>query len=357
MAGSTEPKAQATHRLPAELNARHFLERLIGFAALLGIVAAAISSVPGLGTLRSRFAHADALLVCAVAALKLGSALSNIVAFRDVFCRGMGWRFNYQLGMAEQATNVLVPTGGAGGLALGAWALRQGGMSTEHIARRSVAFFVLTSLPNFACAALLGPVLLAGVFAGADPVVPTALFTVLAWVAAAVIALLPMVLRRLGRGGSGHTWRDRLRAGARTLAGGIADTGVLLRTGRWQAILGACGYLAFDIGALIVAFAATGGTPPLGPLIFAYVIGQLGGLIPLPGGIGGTDGGLIGAMVLYGSPLAQATAAVLVYRTFQLGVPAILGTISFIQLRRTLNRAPSPAAACAPLAERHMPVP
>lgn len=32
-------------------------------------------------------------------------------------------------------------------------------MSTEHIARRSVAFFVLTSLPNFAVAAVLGPLL------------------------------------------------------------------------------------------------------------------------------------------------------------------------------------------------------
>ena len=37
-----------------------------------------------------------------------------------------------------------------GGLALGAWALRRGGMGTEHIARRTVAFFFLTSLANVA---------------------------------------------------------------------------------------------------------------------------------------------------------------------------------------------------------------
>ena len=35
--------------------------------------------------------------------------------------------------MAEQAANVLLPTGGAGGLALGAWALRRIGMPADRI--------------------------------------------------------------------------------------------------------------------------------------------------------------------------------------------------------------------------------
>ncbi|MGI8429862.1 MAG: hypothetical protein ACR2OB_11290 [Solirubrobacteraceae bacterium] len=74
-------------------------------------------------------------------------------------------------------------------------------------------------------------------------------------------------------------------------------------------------------------------------------------MIPLPAGFGGTDGGLIGAMVLYGSSLSQAAAAVLAYRVFQLGVPAILGAIAFIRLRHTLSRSSAPAAACAPLAD------
>jgi hypothetical protein len=33
--------------------------------------------------------------------------------------------------------------------------------------------------------------------------------------------------------------------------------------------------------------------------LVAYIVGQLGGLIPIPGGIGGVDGGLIGTLVLY----------------------------------------------------------
>jgi uncharacterized membrane protein YbhN (UPF0104 family) len=81
------------------------------------------------------------------------------------------------------------------------------------------------------------------------------------------------------------------------------------------------------------------------------VAGQLGGLIPLPAGVGGTDGGLIGALVLYGSPLPEATAAVLAYRLFQLSVPAILGSVAFVQLRRTLTNSKAPALDCGPLAE------
>ena len=53
----------------------------------------------------------------------------------------MSWRLNYQIGMSEQGANSILPAGGAGGLALGAWALNRGGMSAAHIGRRSVAFF------------------------------------------------------------------------------------------------------------------------------------------------------------------------------------------------------------------------
>jgi uncharacterized membrane protein YbhN (UPF0104 family) len=340
-----------TTRMPDELDSRHLVRRLVALAVLLALVAALVATLPGLGSLRARFASADPLLLAMVGLCKLCSCLSNVVAFRDVFCPRMGWRFSYRLSMAEQATNVLLPTGGAGGLALGAWALHESGMSTEHIGRRSVNFFVLTSLPNFVCAAVLGPLLLAGVFAGEDPTVVTAIFTSLAWITMAVIVALPFLLKRIDRDKPSGRIVSKLRNGAWLLGEGIRDTGRLLTARRWPAILGAVGYLAFDIAALIVAYAAFGGAPPLGPLIFAYVIGQLGGLIPLPAGIGGTDGGMIGAMVLYGSSLSQATAAVLAYRAFQVGVPAVLGTIAFARLRSTLHQADEPGAACAPLGD------
>jgi uncharacterized membrane protein YbhN (UPF0104 family) len=71
----------------------------------------------------------------------------------------------------------------------------------------------------------------------------------------------------------------------------------------------------------------------------------------VPGGIGGIDGGLIGTFALYHQPLAPTTAAVLVYHAIALWIPALLGTVAFVQLRRTLAREDKPAAMCAPLAE------
>jgi uncharacterized membrane protein YbhN (UPF0104 family) len=341
----------AAQLMPDEFSSRHLVRRLLALAVLVALVAAAVGSLPGLGTLRQRFAHADIALLVLVGVLKLGSCLSNVVAFRDVFCPRMSWRFSSQLALAEQATNVLVPTGGAGGLALGVWALRQGGMSTQYIARRSIAFFVLTSIPNFAFAAVLGPLLLTGWFAGHVPVVLTLVLSIAAWAAAVVVALLPRLLARIDPDKRRGAVASKSRAAAVALEHGIRDTGRLLGSGQWQAIAGAIGYLVFDIAALVAAFAAFGGGMALAPLIFAYVIGQLGGLIPLPAGIGGTDGGLIGALVLYGSSLPQAAAAVLAYRLFQLGVPAVLGSLAFMRLRRTLSRSSAPAAACAPLAD------
>ena len=38
---------------------------------------------------------------------------------------------------------------------------------------------------------------------------------------------------------------------------------------------------------------------PLTILLMGYLIGQLGGLLPIPGGIGGIDGGLIGTLIVY----------------------------------------------------------
>lgn len=336
--------------VPARFSVRAFLLRLLTLAVFIGVIAAAVGSLPGLGELRERFAHATLWLLLLIPLLKLGSCLSNIVAFRDVFCRRMSWRFSYELGMTEQGANVLIPTGGAGGLALGAWALHQQGMPNDHIGRRSVAFFVLTSIPNFAFAAVLGPLLLAGVLHSGAPAGSSAAFSALAWLVAVIVVALPWLLDRIDDSRPTGRVMTTVRHALVVASGGLHDTAALIAGRRWRAILGALGYLCFDIAALLLAFRAVHGSMPLGALVFAYVVGQLGGLIPVPGGVGGTDGGLIAALVLYGSSLPTAAAAVLAYRACQLGVPAILGSVAFVSLRRTLSRTHDLAAVCEPLA-------
>lgn len=46
---------------------------------------------------------------------------------------------------------------------------------------------------------------------------------------------------------------------------------------------------------------------------------------------------MIAALVLYGTPLAPAVAAVLAYRAFQLGLPALLGALAMLRLPGVLR--------------------
>ena len=66
--------------------------------------------------------------------------------FRAVFVRGgspIGSRESYQITMAGLAATRLSAAGGAGGVALTAWALRRSGMEPRLVACRMVAFMVL----------------------------------------------------------------------------------------------------------------------------------------------------------------------------------------------------------------------
>ena len=116
-------------------------------------------------------------------------------------------------------------------------------------------------------------------------------------------------------------------------------------------MLGLLAYLVFDIMVLWTTFSAIGPAPPLGALAMGYLIGELGGLIPIPGGIGGIDAGLVGTLVLYHVPLTAAAGAVLGYRVIALSVPAIVGSAAFVALRRRLRREADAISVCAPHTE------
>ena len=86
---------------------------------------------------------------------------------------------------------------------------------------------------------------------------------------------------------------------------------------------------------------------PLTIVLMGYLIGQLGGLLPLPGGVGGIDGGLIGTFVVFGAPAAATAAAVLAYRVILFWLPLIGGAVAFASLRRELAD-PERPDLCAP---------
>jgi uncharacterized protein (TIRG00374 family) len=347
------PTSRAT---PDELSPRHLAIRVGELAAVIAVVAIAINALPGLDEVRARLTGVAPGWIVAVVLAEVGSCLGYLLAFRSTFCSGMSWRLSYDIAMAELAANSLLPAGGAGGLALGVWALRLAGMPTGHIARRTVAFFVVTSAANFFALVIVGIGVFAGVIAGRGSALLTLVPALITALGVLLVALSPKLLRKVGTAGpeaDRENWRDRVAATLRswltTAADGVDQAVALLRSGDVGVAVGSFAYMAFDIAALGFGFAAVGGVPSFGVLVLGYLIGQLGNLIPIPGGIGGTEGALIGMFALYGVNLTQATAAVLLYRLFALLVPAALGAPAFALLRRKLTRADHPALICGPL--------
>jgi uncharacterized membrane protein YbhN (UPF0104 family) len=347
--------------MPDELRPRHLLRRALHLVVALLLVGVAVAALPGLGGVRSHLVAARPGWLLAATAAELGSALAYVVVLRAVFCPCMRWGPSYQLGMSELAANSLLPAGGAGGLALGAWALRRGGVSTDHIANRTVVFFLVTSAANFAAVIAAGIGLSLGVLPGGAAIALTLTPALLAIAAVLIVAfVLPRLLDRVSLATSSGSAAGGVRARTRgflsgssgVVATGVRETVSLLGSGRAPVIAGSLGYMIFDIAVLAASFPATGSAvPPLGVLVLAYAVGQLGGLVPLPGGIGATGGGLVGAFVLYGGSIGPVTAAVVVYRVIQVGVPALLGVPAFALLRRHLRGADAPMAICEPLAE------
>jgi uncharacterized membrane protein YbhN (UPF0104 family) len=121
------------------------------------------------------------------------------------------------------------------------------------------------------------------------------------------------------------------------LVGGVREAGAILAARHPLVILGSIGYWAFDNAVLWATFHAVGVSVPLTVILMGYLIGQLGGALPLPGGIGGIDGGLLGTLVVYGTPAAATAAAVLLYRVILFWLPLAIGAVAFASLRRALN--------------------
>jgi uncharacterized membrane protein YbhN (UPF0104 family) len=147
---------------------------------------------------------------------------------------------------------------------------------------------------------------------------------------AAVIALVAAA--QLVRPGAG-----RLRRWLHPIGDGVRDARSLIRRGN-TGLLGAFMWWAFDIAALWAAFEAFGASPAVGVLVVGYFVGMLANTLPLPGGVGGVDGGMVGALIAFGVEPELALIAVLAYRGFAFWLPIAPGAVAYVGLRRTVAR-------------------
>jgi uncharacterized membrane protein YbhN (UPF0104 family) len=327
--------------------ARALAQRVLGLLVLVVVLALVVSVLPGLQDVREQFSRADPAWIVVTFLCALASTLSYVAALRGTLSRRIAWSASWNLGMAEQGSNVLLPTGGVGGPALGAIVMRRAGVPTAIANPRSAALFLLTSATSFAAIIVAGTATGIGLLPAGVSWVATLLPAGLAVAAIAAVASLGHL--PVGEPSPSHglvkRWRRRIGS---LLRDGVQQSITLLREHDPLVIFGCIGYLGFDIAAVGTAFQAFGGGgPPIGAFVLAYTLGQVGALIPTPGGLGGTEGGLIGMFVVYGASAAPAAAAVLAYRVFQLGLPALFGLIAFGRIGRRLRDDELTAAVAA----------
>jgi hypothetical protein len=190
-----------------------------------------------------------------------------------------------------------------------------------------------------------------GIFPGPAPrgltLVP-AIFA--ATVIAAVLAIatlsddLEAVLARFAKGSGASSARKVLVAIPATIASGVQGGVSLLRAPR-PGLLGAIGWWAFDVAVLWASLEAFGTAPSVAVIVMAYFVGMLANTLPIPGGIGAVDGGVIAALIGFGVSGGLAIVAVLSYRAFAFWLPIVPGTIAYVQLLRASER---PGASSSP---------
>jgi putative heme transporter len=208
-----------------------------------------------------------------------------------------------------------------------------------------IAFLVLLYGAYMVALIVCGVGLYTGVFPGPHPFAITigpAIVAGIAILAVLAVAFVPTDLeRRLGAPTGAERaplrWLRGLATGSASASGGVRYAGRKLRHPDW-AMLGAVAWWGLNIAVLYAAFRAFGQAPPTAVLVQAFFVGMLANLLPLPGGIGGVDGGMIGAFVAFGVSGSLALIAVLVYRLLSFWLPSIPGAIAYFQLRRTVNR-------------------
>jgi uncharacterized membrane protein YbhN (UPF0104 family) len=307
--------------------------RLLVLSALLLAGSTAVLAVPGLRAAAHRAASVNVGWLIGAIVLELASCVSFLAVFRRFFdelpaadARRLAW--------IEMGSGALLPGGGIGSLAAGGVLLARGGMSTGAIVEKSSGLFFLTSGTNVLALEGASLALSLGLDRVAHRLVLSAIPAAVGLAGVAVVVAIPRT-----------RWLRRGRAhAARPVLQGIRRAERELLRPHWR-LLGALGYLGFDIAVLGLTCAGVGHPIGVPALVLAYTVGYVANSLPVPGGIGVLEGGLVGALVLYGAPAAPATAAVLIYHAIAFWIPSLGGAVAYGISAATRRRAPRSSPA------------
>jgi len=279
-----------------------------------------------------RIRHGDMRWLTLALVFELLSFAGHIVLFSAVAKEGgAGARINLwastQINLAGHAATRLFASAGAGGIALTAWAMRRSGMERTDVAARMVTFLVLLYGVYMGALVVGGVGLYAGVLPGGGSFAITVVPAIFGGAVIALVAAAQWVAPGEGR----------IRSIMAPVGHGVRDARRLLRTGN-AGLAGALMWWGFDIAVLWACFEAFGAAPSFAVITVAYLVGMLATTLPLPGGVGGVDGGMVAALIAFGVEPELALIAVLAYRGFAFWLPILPGAVAYLGLRRTVAR-------------------
>jgi uncharacterized membrane protein YbhN (UPF0104 family) len=326
------PAIETNERAPAlgSVSVRR-IAILVGATVALIVGAVVLApAVAGLPDVWQRLAHGDMAWLGVAFVLEVLSFSGHIILFRAVALdeRGrIGMRASTEITLAGHMATRVLATAGAGGVALTAWAMGKAGMEKRDVAARMTTFLVLLYSVYMAALFFGGLGLAFGVIPGGGSFAVTIVPALFAFVVVTTIACSQFVK-------PGET---RLQRWLSPIGDGVRNARRLVRAGN-PGLIGAILWWGMDIAVLWACFKAFGDSPAIGILVVGYFIGTFANLLPLPGGVGGVDGGLVGALVAFGTDPSLAIVAVLAYRFFSFWLPIAPGAVGFASLRRTVAR-------------------
>jgi uncharacterized membrane protein YbhN (UPF0104 family) len=259
------------------------------------------------------------------------SFVGHAILFRAVSVEGggtrIGLRASTEITLAGHAATRLFASAGAGGIALTAWALKKSGMEARDVAARMTTFMVLLYAVYMGALVVFGLGLYLGLMPGGGSFAMTMVPAIFGALVIAIVACAQFVRR-------GET---RIQKWLSPIGDGVRDARNLVMRGN-AGLLGAIMWWAFDIACLWACFEAFGDSPAVAVLVLAYFVGMMANVLPLPGGVGGVDGGMIGMFVAFGVNPSTAIVAILAYRFFAFWLPIGPGAISYATLRGTIAK-------------------
>jgi uncharacterized membrane protein YbhN (UPF0104 family) len=320
----------------------------VAVVLLIIFIFVVLPQLAGFGKSLHRLKYGNKLWLAVGAGLEGCSLLGYATLFKTLFSYDgitINWRQAGQITLSGTVATKLLGAGGAGGIALTVWALRAAGQSARTIAHRMTSFEIMLYGVFMAALVIFGGGVAIGVLPGPQKppltILPAAIgaaaIVIVTTVGFAADGVTRWLLARGERSKRHAGWYKKTSSVPRTLHDGVVNTWHILKHPK-PGHAGAIMYWAFDIATLWAAFRAFGAHPEIPVIVLSYFIGQMASVLPIPGGIGSIEGGMLGIFIAFGVSGSTAALAVIAFSMLSIWLPVLPGSFAYFRLRASVAK-------------------